>query len=282
MDNDFYAVIVLYNMNLKDSITCQNILKIKNHRIHTIIVDNSTCKNNNKKLCEANNFVYLSMHGNKGLSKAYNKALDYLNDKRGIVIWLDDDSKITQQYFDELEDAADTHPDVDIFVPVIMGQDGKFWSPNRARFLKNKQLKIPEETIKDSEFNAINSCTASRLRIFKSYRYDERLFLDQVDHNFCREQRKMGRHFLKLDCVIHHNFSTKNKKSNYEKLLKRYSIMIPDYLMYCSFYGNKAYHYLGYIKVIGWGIRESYKCHNPTFLVWCCKQIKYWEKRHMN
>lgn len=275
--NNIYAVVVLYNTSLTDSITCQNILKIKNHKIHTIVVDNSVKENNNDQLSANLNFTYLSMHGNAGLSKAYNKVLDYLQGKDGIVIWFDDDTNVTQEYFDKLEKAINQNPQVDIFAPVIMGQDNKFWSPNRARFFKNKQLKNINEKIDDSEFNAINSCTASRLRVFKNYRYNEKLFLDQVDHNFCRDQRLLHRKFYKINCVIHHNFSTKNKMRSYSSLVSRYKVMIPDFLTYCSMSGRK-YYYLGYVKVLGWGVKESYKNKQPAFLLWCCKKAITWRK----
>jgi hypothetical protein len=45
--------------------------------------------------------------------------------------------------------------------------------------------------------------------------------------------------------------------------------MIPDFLMYCN--KNNARLLLGIIKVIGWGIRESIKYNNYTFLVKCFK-----------
>ncbi|MCC4502873.1 glycosyltransferase [Limosilactobacillus reuteri] len=276
-DIPLFAVVVLYNTSVSNSITCKNILKISNHHINTIIVDNSTQENNNRELCDEFDFTYISMHGNKGLSKAYNRVLNYLKGQDGIVIWFDDDTNISQEFFDHLCIAAVKHPEVDIFVPVIEGQDGKFWSPNKARFFKNKQLKRVSDEIKNEEFNAINSCTASRLVVFKNYRYDERLFLDQVDHSFCRDQRKLKRKFYKLPCIVHHNFSTRNKRVHLEELQKRYKIMIPDFLTYCNV--DIYYRILGYVKVIGWGIRGSIQCKNLVFLLWCINQTRLWRRK---
>lgn len=273
----FYAVVVLYNTNVNESITCQKILKIKNHNIKIIIADNSTQKNNNDFLSKKMGFKYLSMNGNKGLSKAYNKVLDYLKNKDGIVIWFDDDTNVTQEYFNKLSNAVSKYSYIDIFAPIIMGQDNKLWSPNHARFFKNKQLRNIKENISDREFNAINSCTAVRLNILQTYRYDERLFLDQVDHSFYRDQRNKNRKFMKLDCVIHHNFSTKGRMDSYDALKNRYAIMIPDFLTYCS--NDKKNQQLGYIKVIGWGVREGIKYKHPDFLLWCIKQANKWKRQ---
>ena len=253
--NNIYAVIVLYNTSLTDSITCQNLLKIKNHKIHTIIVDNSVKKNNNDQLSNKLNFTYLSMHGNVGLSKAYNKVLDYLQGKDGLVIWFDDDTNVTQEYFDKLEEAVNQNSQVDVFVPIIMGQDKKFWSPNKARFFKNKQIKSINEKIDNSDFNAINSCTAVRLRDYKSYRYNEKLFLDHVDQNFFDEQRKLNRKFFVLKTVIHHNFSLKKKNISEKDLEKRYKLRISDFKTYCLIQNKSLF--LCKTKILLWGLRET-------------------------
>lgn len=262
-----YAVIVVYNSDVNESESLSNICKVKNHEIYVIVVDNSTIENDNSQKCKDNGWVYLSKGQNLGLSKGYNLALDYLGDKEGIVIWFDDDTNITQEYFDQLSKDVDENPDVDIFAPVIMGQDGRFWSPNEARFFKNKQLKNVSDTIRNNRFNAINSCTAVRLRIYKNYRYDERLFLDQVDHKFFMDQRNRKIKFRKMDIVINHNFSTKSKMKDYNSLKMRYKIMIPDFLLFCS--DRKIRLALGWIKVIGWGFKEGIRYRRLGFLPWC-------------
>lgn len=83
---NFFAVVVLYNTFVNDSITINNLKKIHSHSVDIIVVDNSTKDFNNEKETKANNWTYLSMNGNAGLSKAYNRALDYLKDEDGIFI----------------------------------------------------------------------------------------------------------------------------------------------------------------------------------------------------
>lgn len=268
-DQNYYAVVVIYNKKIEESLTCSLLRKIVGHDIQIIVVDNSTKPNENKTVCEKFGWIYLSEGKNSGLSKAYNMALDYLIGKSGCVIWFDDDSHVTQKYFDELDSILKT-TDADIVAPVIMAQNGKIYSPNEARFFKNKQLKKPEGHIKMSRFNAINSCTAVRLSVYSDYRYDERLFLDQVDHNFFRDQRLLKRKFYKMNTVIHHNFSLKSKMSSMDKLKTRYRIMIPDFLIYCS--QNPWTLRLGKVKVFGWGVRESVKYKDWKFLIWCMKE----------
>lgn len=266
-NNVYYAVVVIYNKSIKESITLKKLKHINNHNIIRIIVDNSTVENDNENLCKDERYIYLSMNGNVGLSKAYNKVLDYLKGKDGIVVWFDDDTNVTQDYFDKLDVEINNRKEVSIFTPIIQGQDNKFWSPNEARFFKNKQLKNSKGNIKDIRFNAINSCTAVKLEVYKNYRYDERLFLDQVDHSFFYDMRKKKMKFCKLDVIIKHNFSLKNKYTSIENIKKRYEIMIPDFLIYCS--KNIWKLFLGVIKVLGWGVREGLKYKNPIFIFWC-------------
>ena len=273
--NKIYAVIIIYNSEISESRSCLNISGIVDHDIKVVIVDNSTVINNNKKLAIEKDWYYISMNGNAGLSKAYNKVLDNITGD-GVVIWFDDDTDVTQEYFDVLEKALDDHPDCDIFAPMIQGQDGRFWSPNESRFLKNKQLKNKNSRIDNRRFNAINSCTAVRLKIYDNYRYDETLFLDQVDHNFFEDQRQLHRNFCKLNVIIHHNFSTRSKMRSIDQVKARYSIMIPDFLRYCK--KKKVRYALGWVKVAGWGVREGIKYRNIGFFFWRIKQALRFKK----
>lgn len=268
--NKFYAVVVLYNTKVEDSLTCTNLQQIKNHDISIVIVDNSTKDMNNRYVANNYGWIYMNMNGNVGLSKAYNKVLEKLKNKLGIVIWFDDDTNVTQEYFDILDKDAIENPDISIFVPMIRGQDGRFWSPNEARFFKNKQLKSREDKISNKRFNAINSCTAVRLNTYENYRYDERLFLDQVDHSFFYDMRGKNIKFRKLNVIINHNFSLKSKQKSIENIKKRYEIMIPDYLTFCS--KSIFMVILGVIKVIGWGIREAIKYGDIFFIFWCIRK----------
>lgn len=80
--NELFAVVVLYNTFVNDSITIKKLKSIHSHSINIVVVDNSTKDMKNEEETKANNWAYLSMNGNKGLSKAYNCALEYLKIKK--------------------------------------------------------------------------------------------------------------------------------------------------------------------------------------------------------
>lgn len=260
MQPNLFAVIVLYNKKCEESITFNNILKIKYKKLHIIILDNSTENMNNEEYCKNNKINYISMNGNKGLSIAYNRALNYLKGKNlnDFIILLDDDTEIHQDYFDTLLETISKNYNYDIFAPIIYGQDGIIYSPNEANILKNKLMKSETEEIDPNKYNAINSCLAIKLKVFEKYRYNENLFMDQVDQQFFDDQRKLNVKFMTLNTVINQNFSQRGKKLSSRMVLARFKIRITDMMEYCN--KDIKSNILGLIKVCGWGIQMSIKC----------------------
>lgn len=266
MNNIIRAVIVVYNTEFDKSVSFLNIPNREN--INISILDNSTDeskKNKNRSIAANLNVDYIDMGGNIGLSKAYNVYLDSTDyNEKDFIVWLDDDSNINDYYFEELENLINST--IDIATPIIQGQDDKIWSPNNDGFLKNKQLKTVVEKVNLKKYNAINSCTAVRGHIYDTYRYDETLFLDQVDHLFFYHQRNHKRNFYQMNTVISHNFSLKTLNKNLPGLLSRYELMIPDFINY-GILRKKPYILIN-TKIIGWGIKESLKYSNPLILFW--------------
>lgn len=270
--NRIYAVVCVYNQSIEDAKTCINLKSIAyEFKINVIVADNSDKSYGNYEKCRDNGWIYLSMGGNVGLSKAYNRVLDHLKDKKGVVVWLDDDTDITRQYFEVLISKLISE-DADIYVPIIIGQDGKVHSPSETGFIRDKRLKNAFSDIDVSRLNAINSCTAVRLTVYENYRYDETLFLDQVDHIFFADQRKLKKIFYKLDVVIHHNFSMEENMS-LEATKIRYSIMIPDFLT--SYKKTRFRVFVGYIKILNWGINLTIR-YKRNMIAWCIGEINKW------
>ena len=63
---DLFGIIVIYNKNVRDSLTYQCLKKQDDLQI--IVCDNSTKDFDNKKFVENDGFYYVNMHGNAGLS----------------------------------------------------------------------------------------------------------------------------------------------------------------------------------------------------------------------
>mgnify|MGYP004528903837 CR=1 FL=1 len=133
---NIYPVVIVYNKSIDNSITLLNLLKCKIPSSNVLVVDNSTSDFGIESYCKEYGYNYLSMQGNKGLSKAYNSAIDFLSGKmksQDLIMWLDDDTPVTPAYFELLSITATKCNDCDIFMPIIMGQDGVIYSPNEVR-----------------------------------------------------------------------------------------------------------------------------------------------------
>lgn len=261
----YTAVIVIYNKKIKESITCKCLKKIADLDIEIIIVDNSESDQGNSSMCAELGYRYISMNGNKGLSKAYNIAID--NSSSEIIILLDDDTEITDDYFNKLNNAVSTNHDIDIFAPIVYGQDGIIYSPNEFNFLRNKFMKEPKQQISPDLFNAIASCLAIRMRVFNNYRFNEILFIDQVDQYFFCEQRQMGRKFMKLDTIITQNFYQRGPVLSAESGWKRVRLRIIDIMRHARLMGGVKYKLLGYIKCCGLSFQIAKKSKSARIVI---------------
>lgn len=275
IDSDpiFYCVVIIYNSFASCSVTVERFQSFSIENAQLIVVDNSTdeiYKESNRLFSIKNENHYIDMNGNAGLSKAYNTTINYLESfakASDVIVWLDDDTEITDEYFELLRNAVkDSFTGATIFTPIIQGQNGHYYSPNEFRLLKNRQIKSPTESIKQDRFNAINSCTAVKLSVYSNWRYDEQLFLDQVDHYFFEAMRNRGEKFEIIRTTIQHDFSLKDKSVELSSRKNRYRIMVPDYLYFCS--KSNARLLIGMMKVFLWGVRESLIYKNAGMLPW--------------
>ena len=79
---EYYAVVVLYNKMIQNSVTISNLIKLNMKNLHILVFDNSTDDyvDNNKKFF-SDSLNYYSMGKNVGLSRVYNYALSMLKNK---------------------------------------------------------------------------------------------------------------------------------------------------------------------------------------------------------
>lgn len=261
----YSAIIVVYNKRIRESITCESIKQISGVNVEIIVVDNSETEQGNKSVCADLGYTYISMNGNKGLSKAYNAAIDKCNSD--ILILLDDDTPVTQEYFDVLNEATVNNKDMDIFAPVVYGQDGVIYSPNEFNFLRNHFISNPNQEVSQENFNAIASCLAIRKRVFDGYRFNETLFVDQIDQYFFCEQRKRNRKFMKLDVEIYQNFYQRDAMLDPDSAWKRVRLRLTDVMRHAKLMGGLKYRLLGFIKDCGLSVQIAKKSKSLSVLL---------------
>ena len=222
-----FCVIVLYNKHLEESETFVSIRNASG--ISIIVCDNSTHDMGNREAAERNGCRYICMGGNKGLSKAYNRAIDSLKGKDGILCLFDDDTKIASDYFSKLKEHLKEKMS-EIFLPIVMDGTG-ILSPCAVHGIYPLRVKNLDE-LKGKPFSGINSGMAIWLNVFRNYRYDENLFLDFVDHAFIRDMRRQNRKIrIMPDIILYQNFSAANNSCDAAE--SRFKILKKDLRYYC-------------------------------------------------
>lgn len=225
---DIYAVVVIYNAKCEDSKTCRSLMSVEG--VNVLVMDNSTGDFGNNEFCREKGWEYCSMGGNKGLSRAYNRALGLLEGKKGLVVWFDDDTTVPEDYFEKLKKGVSQNSDADIFLPKIFDERGLL-SPCVIKGYRVKRGSGSDSFEADA-LTAINTGMACKLKVFEDYRYDEGYFLDYIDHAFIRDCKGRGLKFFVFDALLQQSFSD-NTHENLEADKARFRIFARDFSRFC-------------------------------------------------
>lgn len=242
-----YALMVIYNKSVSDSPVYRSLMA--DGDVHVIVCDNSTETNDNRKIVESDDGTYIKLNDNGGLAKAYNAGIRRIFELGGedndYVCIFDDDSIIESDYFAALRESI-FRDENDIFLPVVEDDYG-IMSPAELPALYCRRIKNADELLKTprKKLTGINSGMAVRLRVYRNYSYDERFFMDYIDHNFILEMRKKKIYPKLMDAHMRQNFSavTDNAQEAYERF-KRQRLDLK------LFYENKKFGKAAYFYVV--------------------------------
>lgn len=249
-----YALIVVYNKVLKDSESycalTSYIEKKGCKNIQLNIYDNSEistiCKNN-KAQCIKEGFNYFGIGKNIGLSKAYNFVIKSIHKaKRDYVLILDDDTCVTYEFLDEaIEKCAEGISD--IYIPVVKTSNGNIFSPSiLKKGFRSKPIHQVNE-LKNKELTAINSGMLVRSTVYDRVKYNEKLFVDCIDHDFIIQVNdncyviEIMKNFIMQHVAI-------DEEIDAEKVLKRFRIFLKDYRNYCCQHGHEMIYTINSIR----------------------------------
>lgn len=263
----FNCIFVIYNLEIINSMSLNSIIKaVTPHEasLSIWVCDNSVkqwIKDKNKIVCNARTWVYIDMGGNLGLSKAYNRVITEIPESEWGVLF-DQDTYVPENFFVELLKSIKKYPLILMHVPYVESS-GRRISPSviYGHVIRNgKKIKDGE----NNEITAINSGMAMHKSIFsKTGLYDERFFLDCIDHHYVRLYKKSGGKIAVFDCKLEQAFSG-DDHTNYEKELQRFLIFKKDFYLFCKdSLGGKMYYFL---KIILRALKLSFIHKNKAFL----------------
>lgn len=256
------ALVVVYNTRCGESPTCRALDGMEDGNLRVLIYDNSTADYGNAEYCRRRGWTYLGGQGNVGLSKAYNACIDYLASESvtGFLCLFDDDTDLSGDYFRQLREAAAEGGH--IFVPLVYSA-GKLLSPclinagHRTRLFPDTESAL---TYAGDSMTAINSGMAVDLSVFREYRYDERIFLDGVDHTFLMDMKRSGEKIHVFPYRCDHSFSG-NERPPMDAAMTRFRIYAADYRYILR--GKKW----AYWCLVGKrALRLSAQYHSPAFI----------------
>ena len=252
------VIIVLYN-DLFSSIKSLPVLE-NSELVKSIIICDNSSEKNESPIVSNNKIEYIDMHGNQGLSKAYNTALRRC--KSDYVLVLDDDTQLPDDFIEKIQSYVTAYKDYEVFVPIVKSED-LILSPCQKRGLRYKpflsidQIKWP--------FSAINSGSLVKREVFSAIRYREELFLDMVDHAFFDDLRNTGRQIKVMqNIILKQNYS--RLTDNEETAHARYEISKKDNRTYYrSLTGGRIFCEL---QLIFWKIKKAVKYSDLSVLFW--------------
>jgi len=235
MLDNIYIIVVIYNQKIED-VDYFNKTKRSYEDIELIICDNSddfSIKKTNRERKKTEKYIYIDMKGNKGLSLAYNTAIDYLFkiNKFFWIITLDQDTQLPSNYIKKILECIKNNKDSKVLAPIIKDRKG-ILSPflvTKFGYKHNKMTKIDDKT----NFY-INSGLCINSSVFMKIKYDEKIFLDFVDIDFIKQYKEYFDYRIVVlkDLVLFQNFSgvEKNTINN-------------DIARFKIFYNDGAYFY---------------------------------------
>lgn len=227
----FFVFIIIYNKECAGSDSCESIPFDKDAEVS--IFDNSDTANDvSAEYCKNKNWHYEWMGGNIGLSKAYNHAVEQVCGEDGILVWFDDDTKISNDYFIRLRETERSGQPASIFLPVVTN-NGRILSPSKIHGHNSQQ--VSDISVLDQQtITGINSGMAIKTEVFRNYRYDERLFLDCIDHQFIKDMKRRGFRIAVFDARLEQKYSQTDASLTLQSVHRRMLLFDKDFRQYCS------------------------------------------------
>jgi len=230
-----------------------------------VIADNSDIDTDNERLSCKENLIYESMGGNIGLSKAYNKIIDKYKNDYDVFTIFDEDTVVDQRYFKELIDKANKHSKINIFAPFVYDEVGLL-SPCMINGIK--AVRIDDyNLITKEKVSVINSGISIRSNLFNNCLYDEKLFMDYVDHSFIKDSINNDKNEICfLNVKLQQKFSGSSSVGLKEGM-KRYKIFKKDLLTFSRKYNigkleTKVLLTRRLIKLVLWQLKTIRKGHS--------------------
>lgn len=206
-------LIVLYKQNIFESNTLNTLINCKSEltKKSLFIWDNSpealVSSDIDSLKKHFTSFNYLHSCDNRSLSEAYNIVIRKI--KFDKIFIFDQDSSLTENYFKLMDSAADSNPEIGLFLPFVKN-DGRIVSPlfyKVINFNHFKNLNPGKTVAKDRTAFASGLCI--RESVFKNdgIWFDENLKFYGIDYKFTLDYGDVYKYMYVINYELNHNLS---------------------------------------------------------------------------
>ena len=202
--NDIITVIVTYNVG--DSFR-NNIYKIKEVVSEIIVVDNGSNEQTINMLREIeNDFTLISLGENKGIAYALNKGIECGLEKGcKWILTLDHDSIPKKDMLDKMLEVYSSlsEEEKDNIVMIT------------PQHVEEKNSETPNNSLQyEYVLTEITSGALTKAGYYNKNNYDEKLFIDLVDHDFCLGIYRNGYKIIRVnESILLHNLGESEVKN---------------------------------------------------------------------
>ncbi|EFD5163162.1 glycosyltransferase [Escherichia coli] len=252
-----YIQVVIYNKEMVNSSTLSSLCAQSNKCVYgqSIILnihDNTKlpCFDNSviEKLQKKYKVIYEHTPENRTLRDIYNNRIDNLN-ADDILLLLDDDSSLPENFIDTLYSDAQKYNSVNLFAPRVIVND-KLYSPYKSySFISKPLFDLQQGMIPCSNHAFINSGLAIRGRFFidSGFRYPPSVEFYGTDTVFSHIYRQRQSVYLLMNLDIRHNVN--NHPENFDT--KRYAGALSKVMQfwYANLHGLSKVVYFLYMLI---------------------------------
>lgn len=230
----FFIVTVVYNKNLQNSQTLKGLLNsfelLNKHNSQILIWDNSLNplpQDDISKLTTTFTKInYIHCPQNEYLAKVYNNAIDtLLISNNNYLVLLDDDTIVTQSFFQEALDVVTKNNEIDLLLPKIY-HNKQLVSPSNyyhghGVYLKN----ISSGVVAAKNKMAINSGMMISKKFFAStnFKYASALRNYGTDNYFMLQYSLKRKSLYVLNTSINHSLSMYEETTSVQKKINTYN-----------------------------------------------------------
>ena len=250
MIENLYIICVLYNNTVDNIESLSNFkeIKAKHPNVKIVVVDNSESAYVKQQSQEcAEGLIYIDNDGNKGLSKAYNKAFSNIEDAAFWIMLSDDDTLFSMEYLENAYNNAMNFSSK-VISGIVKTSEAGVLSPLRCNSIRPKAKDFISTAGKYSDIYCINSGLFIHSSVINEIGgFDESLFLDMIDYWLMDKLTEKDENRIEIvEGDILQQFSG-TEKSSKEALKRRFNIYKKDFLRYCDLTGKSFIYKYGII-----------------------------------